>query len=307
MPVTALDDLNAENARSPLTPIEMVGLSELFYRKVFTAGLWICLIVSSLSIGLATTHENVSLLAIGALILISLAQSVLALRSYHAYSALRARPGLIFAIAVVLAAASAAAGPENQEFAYVSLVTLSAWGIAVRLHVLALACIVAAAGLAAPAIDSPTTAGLAAIAMACPIFFWLLVDFLARFMLDLGFSLRTDLGPRPEAAVNIGSFSDLPADAQPPRAITERAESTTSWSLAKPRWRRVFDGPGSPLTARQEQVVFFLCAGYEDQEIATMLGISVALVRRHLSAARERTNSATRPQLAAWAVERGLV
>ena len=64
---------------------------------------------------------------------------------------------------------------------------------------------------------------------------------------------------------------------------------------------------GVRLTSRQLQVILLACEGLRHNDIGACLGIGAAQVRRHLEKARERTGSASTPQLIAWAYRKGLV
>lgn len=301
----ALEGIPHSGGHASLTPLELVGLSEFLYRQVFAVGMIVSAVICLMSLLLSQQHEDPRVMTAAGLLFITAGQVVVAIRSGQVYSQILRRPVLVLLPAAVVGASAALAGSENQEFFYVQIVVIGAWGISAPFRVTSGASAVAGAGLILPAIGSPGTIALGGLAVLIPLFFWGLVQYLARFMLHLGRSLSLG-GPHQGSPVGIGHFSvDTPEPPQQ-RTLTVRAESTVDWRLGAPRWRRVFAGRESPLTARQEQAVFLLCAGFTDDEIAEILGISVAIVRRHLAAARERTGSSTRGQLAAWTVTQGL-
>jgi PAS domain S-box-containing protein len=65
--------------------------------------------------------------------------------------------------------------------------------------------------------------------------------------------------------------------------------------------------PGTPLTARELQVLGLLALGHTREEIAEQLGISPETVRNHLRGAREKLGARTRAQAIALALSRGLI
>lgn len=291
------------------TPVEAVALSEVFYKRVFTAGLVLSVGVTAAAVGLAKLQPTSSLAVPVALTVLALVLVLLSARASWFYTTLRRRNGVSLLLAISLSLIALLAGAENQELAYVNIIVLSAIGVATSLPMTALTSFVAGIGLAAPSLSSPTTVALVAVAMTIPVFFWLLVEYLARFMLRLGQTIRSSATrDAPPPPVDLGNIHQPASRVQPvQRQIPRRTDSSTKWHLAAPRWRSILGESGNVLTGRQEQAVFLMCAGLEDREIAHVMGISVAIVRRHLAAARERVGAATRGQLAAWAVERGLV
>lgn len=297
----------SEDAGLP-SPVEAVALSEVFYIRVFTTGLLLSVAVTAVAAGLAMLHSTSSLGVPAALSILALVLAVLSSQASWFYATLRRRNWVSLLFAIGLSLIALLAGAKNQELAYVIIVVLSAIGVATSLPMTALTSFVAGIGLAAPSLSSPTTVGLVAVAMAVPVFFWLLVEYLARFMLRLGQVVRSAVVSQTPTPVDLGNIDQPSGRVEyPQRQLPRRSDSSTRWHLAAPRWRSILGEVGNVLTGRQEQAVFLMCAGFEDQEIADIMGISVAIVRRHLAAARDRVGAATRGQLAAWAVERGLV
>lgn len=266
----------------------------------------VSLAVTTVATWLSILHVDHTLMTPIAL---TVCAAVLGLAAHHAqecYSTIRRHPVSIVPVGVLLCLLAILAGSDNQELVYVDIMILSALSIVVPLRLTAVAAALAGIGLATPNLDSPTLVGLVGIAMVAPAFFWLLVEYLARFMLQLN---RLIVSARASSSSETGlAPSDRTDEALRTtlKRIPERAESRSVWPHAQTRWQKSLGQERSVLTARQQQSVFLMCAGFDDQEIAEIMGVSISIVRRHLAEARRRTGSATRGQLAAWVVSRGL-
>lgn len=96
-------------------------------------------------------------------------------------------------------------------------------------------------------------------------------------------------------------------------AITAVAAGGTAWppnlvrrltgSLATPHGP---DGPATPLTAREGEVLKQLAFGLSNKEIAQSLGISYETVKEHVQHILRKLSVADRTQAAVWAVRQGL-
>lgn len=230
------------------------------------------------------------------------------------YRALRRRPYFIAIPALGVGLGAALAGTHNEQFFYVLTLLIGVGGIAVSLRATAFAATVAAVGVMAPYLAYGSGPwGIAIGAVLVPPIFWMLVEYLARFMLDLHQFMTETYGrwSRPGGAERRSARTFAAASPRGvdlvPGELSERAFSLHDWEVQQPRMRRILNRHGAKLSARQEQAVFYCCDGLGDREIAEAMSIGVPQVRRYLSQARARTGSSTREQLAAWAVCKGLI
>lgn len=60
------------------------------------------------------------------------------------------------------------------------------------------------------------------------------------------------------------------------------------------------------LTPREFEIIDRLCTGESNQDIATVLGISVETVKRHISNIFDKTGQSTRTEVVLFAISRGL-
>jgi non-specific serine/threonine protein kinase len=67
------------------------------------------------------------------------------------------------------------------------------------------------------------------------------------------------------------------------------------------------EGPGGPLTAREQEVAALVARGMTNKQIAAELVIAPGTVRIHVERILGKLDFRSRAQVAAWAVERGLV
>lgn len=68
------------------------------------------------------------------------------------------------------------------------------------------------------------------------------------------------------------------------------------------------EGPGSHgLSGRELEVMALIVEGFTNSEIGTELGISARTVQAHVAAARMKTGTRSRTQLAVYALRAGLI
>lgn len=295
------------------SPSELAALAESLFRGVFGSGLVVSCLTTAYALILSSLQPGDSavagVLTCGALLVLQL---LLVWRRCAVYELLRRRPQAILLPALALAFGAGLTGVHNDQYFFVLTIFIGVLGVATPLRWVSVASLVAAFGVAAPAVIDEGSVGTAVFAVVVPPIFWLIVNRLALFLLGLHEALtqRSDISG--------GRVAD--AEAEPHvvirrarwphasrRQLPERAFSLHDWESQSSRIRRIFRKTDMPLTARQQQAVFYCCDGLEDAEIAEAMSISIRQVRRYLADARERTNTATREQLAAWAVALGLV
>lgn len=285
-------------------PAELVELSELVYRGIFSAGLVVASIGTGYAAILATLqpagHRLISILVCSLLLI---AEFVAWRRRVDAYGALRRRPWLMLIPGLVVGAAAFVTGSHNEQAFYVLVLLIGPLGVASSLRAVGAAALVAGVGLAAPhALDGSWTIGMAVAAAVCPPLFWLIVEQLARFMLRLHRTMRVDHDP-PAAPLRVRNLADdgppawsASADREPPDNEPE--------GLAMPD---LAQAARDTLSSRQLQVMLLVAEGLQNVEIARCLDIGAAQVGRHLSNARRKAGVATDAELMAWAKRHGIV
>jgi DNA-binding CsgD family transcriptional regulator len=204
--------------------------------------------------------------------------------------------------AVVIGAGAWATGADNQQLFYVLTILLGVLGAAVPLRVIALASLLAAAGMAAPHIaDGSWTIGAAVAAGLLPPLFWLILEQLVRFMLRLHQTNQ----PPPSRPERIRVWVERPPPPRDPLAAStgtlQDDEAPDVSGVETPAVR------GAELTARQLQVLLLCAEGRQHGEIGECLQIGAVQVGRHLQNACDRVQVATNAELMAWAIGRGLI
>lgn len=293
------------------SPSELAALAESLFRGVFGAGLVVSSLTTAYALFLSSLQPGDSAMAgvltCGALLILQL---LLVWRRRAVYELLRRRPRAILLPAFAVAIGAGLTGVHNDQYFFVLTIFIGVLGVATSLRWVTIASLVAALGVAAPALAGEGSVGTAVFAVVVPPIFWLIVNRLAVFVLGLHAALgetsippieRLDVAPKSESNTERRGSRGLRLQ------LTDRAFSLHDWETQSPRIRRLFRNADSPLTARQQQAVFYCCDGLEDAEIAEAMSISVRQVRRNLAEARERTGSATREQLAAWAITQDLI
>lgn len=296
------------------SPSELAALAEMLFRGVFAAGLLVSVLVAIYSATVSLLQPgDAGLLGMVSCTAIAALQAVFFWRRDGAYGCLRRYPASIFGPALIVGLGGWLTGSPNDQFFFVLTLWMGVLGTAVSLPLSTAAGCFAALGIAMPALVSGTDFNPAVFAAVIPPIFWLLINRLARFVLGLHQALSPPTlnrapGFRDNEASEAESGRDhvtqVVTDAD---LISERASSLHDWNTQEPRVRSVVSQAKARLTGRQQQAVFYCCDGLEDAEIAEAMSISVRQVRRYLADARERTDTATREQLAAWAVELDLV
>jgi DNA-binding CsgD family transcriptional regulator len=284
-------------------PAELVDVSEVIYRRVFAVGLWVAVGstgIAMLSALLEPAGSRLSgLIACG----ICLAATIcVAARPAGPYAQLRRRPQTLLVIGALLGAGAYNVGSENYELFLPLVTVIGVSGIATPLWVAIAAGLIATAGFGAPQfVTDDANLAPAMVIVVPPIMFWLIVDRIASFALRLHQALSdapasASADPRPDEEGDSDQVvASHPGD--PPSG------SRAPLLLSQPRTIIVGD---RRLTSRQLQVLLLACEGLRHAEIGACLCIGPQQVRRHLSAARARTNSASTPQLISWARRNGL-
>ena len=278
-------------------PAELVDVSERLFRRIFAAGLWVAAVLSAFAAATSLLHPTAQDQLRGVIVCTGYTALCVGAAAFPgpAYEALRRYPWLLLVAAMLLGAGAWWAGPNNFQLFLPIIAVLGVPGIATPRRIVALGGVIAAAGLAAPhlAHGDGNLGGPIAV-LVPPLLFWLIVDRIA------GFALRLHGALGPHAAP---SGADADAD-EPDETPSPPPDEADPRELPAPR---VIDVDAVRLTSRQLQVILLACEGLRAAEIGSCLGISPTLVRRHLHNARQRTGSATTPQLVAWAQRAGLV
>lgn len=87
----------------------------------------------------------------------------------------------------------------------------------------------------------------------------------------------------------------------------ERGPSYTRSSLSDPSETSFLEAPTSPVSSREAQVLRLISEGKITREIAMLLSISEATVRKHRENLLRKTSSANTAQLVAHAIRAGLI
>ena len=286
-------------------PAELVDVSEVIYRRVFAVGLWVavgCTLIAMLLALLQPADSRVSGLTACAVCLAAI--TIAALRPRALYNQLRGHPWRLLVIGTLLGSCAYGVGSRNYEL-FLPLVTMiGVSGIATPLRVVLATGLIATVGLGAPQLASEDANFAAAIVVVIPpIMFWLIVDRIAGF----GLRLHRTLINAPATAYSDPRPSDKDGDADDfEEAAPGGAPQASRQPLLLPQPRTIIVAERR-LTSRQLQVLLLACEGLRHVEIGACLGIGPQQVRRHLCAARTRTNSVSTPQLIAWARRNGLV
>lgn len=309
---TAISTTDSESLSDVVlhSPSELAALAEMLFRGVFAAGLLVSMLVSIYAATVSLLQPgDAGLLGMFSCTVIAALQAVCFWRRDVAYRCLRRYPASIFVPALIVGLGGWLTGSPNDQYFFVLTLWMGVLGTAVSLPLSTAASCLAALGIAMPALVSGTDFNPAVFAAVIPPIFWLLINRLARFVLGLHQALSPPTlnrvpGFRVDEANEAGSGRDhvTPVEIDMD-ALPERAFSLHDWETQEPRVRHVVSQAKARLTGRQLQAVFYCCDGLEDAEIAEAMSISIRQVRRYLADARERTGTATREQLAAWAVE----
>lgn len=284
-------------------PAELVELAELVYRGVFSAGLLVASIATLYATALGALqprgHRIVGITVCSVLLL---GQLLATHQRVQLYPLLRRRPWLVLVPAVAIGAGAWATGSHNQQLFYVLTILLGVLGAAVPLRAVAVASLVAAAGMAAPHIsDGSWTIGAAVVAGILPPLFWLILEQLTRFMLRLHRTTSPESGRRTRQVQARSSTHREPVAAASGNA--EPADADTKDPTVSDASQFTRDRP----TSRQHEVVLLVAEGLQHVEIAKCLGIGAAQVGRHLANACGRAGVATNGELMAWAKRHGLI
>ena len=277
-------------------PAELVDLSERIYRDVFAVGLWVAAALSAFAAAASLLQPTVAsqtrgLAACGAF---AAACGLAAMRPAALYAALRRHPSPLLLAGAALGAGAVFVGDHNFQLLLPMIAIIGVTGIATPRLMVVAAGLIAAAGLGAPhALDGDGNLGGPLAVLVPPLLFWLIVDRIAQFALRLHQALAVSEAPQRDAR-----------SARARSADPQQADQVARLGLPAPTELEV---DGIRLTSRQLQVILLACEGLRHAEIGRCLGISAALVRRHLANAKRRTGAATTPQLVAWAKRVGLV
>jgi DNA-binding CsgD family transcriptional regulator len=283
-------------------PAELVEVSEVIYRRIFAVGLWVAVGATTTAMLSAVLEPAGSRLS--GLIACSICLVALVCAAKHPaglYGQLRRRPRALLATSAVLGAGAYGVGRENYELFLPIITVIGVCGIATSLRIVIAAGTIATAGFGAPQlITGHANLAPAMAVLVPPVMFWLIVERIADFTLHLRQALEVGHGRR-------RTLSKPPAapdahDPTPSRPGGRRSHRPLRL-LSSPR--AIVVG-GQRLTTRQLQVVLLACEGLRHAEIGACLGIGPQQVRRHLGAARERTDSSSTPQLISWARRNGL-
>lgn len=285
-------------------PAELVEVSERVYRQIFAVGLWV-------AVGFTAFAALASLLQPAGSQLPGLAVCSVALcavvwcarRPADLYQGLRRRPSTLLVPGAFLGLGAVMIGPDNYQLSLPIMSIIGVASIATPRPAVIASALLAAIGVgASQLIDGQHDLGGAVMLVVLPVIFWLIVDRIAGFGLQLHRSLAGVASASPpddEAAPSANGASDnAPAPERP------ASDDASALALAEPP---VILVDGIRLSSRQLQVVLLACEGLRHAEIGACLGIGPQQVRRHLSEARRRTQSQTTPQLIAWARRTGLV
>lgn len=285
-------------------PAELVEISELFYRQVFSVGIWVavwCTALAALASLLQPPGSQIGGLVVCGICVIGV--GVAAVHPESVYGRLRRCPWTLVVAGLLLGSGAATAGADNMQIFLPIAAVVGVLGIATPRRVVLVAATVAAAGLAAPHVfegRGDVAASLTVIVP--PIMFWLIVDRIIGFVLRLHQRLSATTStiafPRGDAAPEtdaMGARSRVRGAPSPGVGKPVDLPHTEPTQTESPR-----------LTSRQIQVIMLVCEGLRHAEIAACLGIGPQQVRRHLREARRRTGSGSTPALIAWAQASGL-
>ena len=102
----------------------------------------------------------------------------------------------------------------------------------------------------------------------------------------------------------------LPTEASPPEVNTEEVSSSGALSsLPPPRLspRRALKQHFGGLTVREREVASLVAQGKSNRVIADELVVGISTVEAHIAHIFTKLGFSSRAQIAAWAVEKGLV
>ena len=307
--------ITASHEETVVRAAELVELSERVYRDVFRAGLWAAIVTAVYALALVAVQVGQidRMLAAGICIVIALGLLAAARRHSRVYELLRRRPYWAVATAAAIAAAHVAIGPGSEILLPLTLIVLGVVGAAVSIRVVFPAALLVAAAQASPVLiydlsphDERSLLSAAAAILFAPMLFGVLLDRLARFMLDLHHAIATaatvrrapDRGSRtsrrPLRRGYVLTRSDAPRSQWPTIRVTREPPEASPLALVP------------TVTARQRQVILLASTGQRHAEIAACLAISTGQVTRHLARARARVGVDTTEQLVAWAIGAGL-
>jgi DNA-binding CsgD family transcriptional regulator len=282
-------------------PAELVDISERIYRHVFAIGLWVATAFTAVATAASLLQPAGSRLA-GLIVgtVLTLMSGVGASCSASAYLSLRRYPCGLLIPGAVLGLGALIVGPHNAQLFLAMIVIIGVAGVAVPRHVVIVAGIVAAAGLAAPQlIHGQDNFGGPLVVVVPPLMYWLIIERIAGFALRLHRSLTVAAEPLSDGrAAHSG-----PVGGRPSTPPTQRDRQVHQLALPEPRTIKV---DGIHLTARQLQVTMLACDGLTHAEIGRCLDIGPQQVLRHLRKAEQRTGSASTPELVSWATQTGI-
>lgn len=282
-------------------PAELVDVSERMYRGLFSVGLWVAVGCAAFAVVVSVLQNDDqlrgSLVCAGCVLGIGVA----AVYPAQAYRVIRRHPSVLVIAGAILGVAAVLVGRNDVQLFLPMVAIIGVLGIAAPLRVVAAAAVVAAAGLAVPHVaHGEGDIGAALVVVVPPVMYWLIVESIARFALQLHRGMRDATSRQPAPRATSGVDGTAPR-ARPAAASRSRAPRP---ALPQPAVIRI---GGASLTSRQLQVVLLACEGLRQAEIGACLGIGPQQVGRHMREARRRTGTATGPQLMAWARAAGLV
>lgn len=279
-------------------PAELVDISERIYQQVFAVGTWVAAGLSGFAALASLLQPTTSSQLRGVMVcgLYTVFCLAAANRPAPLYATLRRRPRLLLLAGAALSVGAYVVGPDNFQLFLPIIAILGVAGIATPRHMVAGACLLTIPGLAMPQVlDGRGDLGTAIIVMVPPLMFWLIVDRITGFALQLHQKLNARDG---------SSQDPLRVHHEPGTPPATTPSERVPPGLPAPRSISV---DGTRLTARQLQVILLICEGLDHTEMGACLQIGPQQVRRHLGGARARTGCATTPQMVAWAQRTGLL
>lgn len=286
--------------RSPTfeRPAELVEISERIFRRVFLVGLFVVAGFTAVAVLASLLQPAGSrLLSFGICLACLPPVALAALHPGALYDHVRRQPWTLVIPATLLGIGAAAVGTNNLQLFLPMVTVIGVIGVAAPVRVVAVAALIAAAGLSAPPLlDGRNDLAGAVAVLVPPVMFWLIVDRIAEYALRF----HQNMTRRESAARRL---SDDPGRETAAGATASPANDPPRRQLPEPAVIRVGD---KRLTSRQLQVLLLACEGLRHVEIGACLGIGPQQVGRHLREARTRTGSDTTAQLVAWALRTDL-
>lgn len=307
--LTVAPSVAAPVAPDRLRPVELVDITEYYYRRMFKHGLGLMLAGALVSIAMIVYGGIGSDDALPLMILsgIAVAELLIVSRADRAYGLLRRNPERILSASLVAALLLAGLGSASQAFFFATATVLGIVRVACSTRVILAGSMIVALGLLWPVIegsagrDAQTIAASAGGLILIPVGAGLLFDYLARFTFNLQLTVdraAQDLGREPSRTARFEMPVDAPNRERGRTVVGQLPATTKSHREVTHLGRRSQAGR---LTVRQLEALALASEGLRLGEIAACLDISVRQVRRLLEGARSRTGTGSTAELVAWA------